>query len=1012
MYALKCRLVSGNAGLMRIRLLEKTDPASSNTWPVPTNNLDAASAKPGEWVTLTGTRKLPAGMGYMGLQIHCSNAAGTVFEVAEVVMRQMATGELIVDGAITTNSLAAGAVTANKIAANTITAAQIATGSLTAATLAANAVTATAIAAGAITAEKLAALAVTAGKIASNAVTSDTIAANAITAAKIAVGAVTADQIAVKAITAAKLAITDTTAVNIDPMFEDASFWGTDQFPVKQIADGAVGPNVWYGNTASNNLLNNANKFVIDASKTYLFEVWYRALAETDGRAFAMARFFDAAGAVITASGTGWPGTNATQGNHYWPSSSTVTTTEWTRYTVTVGPNGAAKFPAGAVACALGTYMNYMASAPVEVQCNLLRVTEMSRGELVVDGAITAAKIAAGAITAGKSAAGVITSSELAAGAVTAGKIAAWTITATELAAGSVTAAAIAANSVTAVAIAAGAITATKIAAGTITATELAAGAVTAAKIATGTITATQIAAGAITSDKLAANSVIADTIAANAITTAKLAAGAVTAAQIAAGAITADKIVLADLTNRLLGGGFDSHADLNCFSTSAASYFSVDTATTAGSGGALKANAAASSFSLDARKFEVSPGERYRVTFNSRATSNYNGTSGNGKLRFGDQSGALLGAVVWPAATSFTRTLSEFVVPAGVTQLSVRLVFDHTAGTIWIDDLAMRLMGAAELIVDGTITAGKLAANSIAVGTAAIAAGAIVNAMIGNLAADKITTGTLAAARIAAGSIDATKLAANSVTATQIAASAVTADKLQAGAVVAGKIAAGAVTADKISVSSLAAIAANLGTVTAGRIQNAANTAYWNLNATGSTRALQLGSDLYYSDSGGLVVNKANVIGTLQVAGGAISANVGAYASSTLNLGDNDTPANGEIISAAIACSGSAVNVHVAFHCRPYGDIDGFKNRSHDWASQLIRVVNGVETVIFSGWLGYANVRNTNTYGWGLGSVAFNRRDTPGAGDVTYKLRVYNTSGQNGLTVYHRSMILSELKR
>lgn len=152
--------------------------------------------------------------------------------------------------------------------------------------------------------------------------------------------------------------------------------------------------------------------------------------------------------------------------------------------------------------------------------------------------------------------------------------------------------------------------------------------------------------------------------------------------------------------------------------------------------------------------------------------------------------------------------------------------------------------------------------------------------------------------------------------------------------------------------------------------------------------------------------------MGTAKIAGNAVTFSVGAYATGTLNLGDNNTPADAEIMSASTTCSGAPVNVHVAFHCRPYGDIDGYKHRSHEWSAQLIRVKDGVETVVFTGWLGYARVLNTNTYGWGLGSVAFNRRDSPGAGPVTYNLRVYNTSGQNGLSVYHRSMILSELKK
>ena len=63
-----------------------------------------------------------------------------------------------------------------------------------------------------------------------------------------------------------------------------------------------------------------------------------------------------------------------------------------------------------------------------------------SRGELIVDGAITAAKIAAGAITAASIAAGAITASAIAAGAIGASQIAAGAVTAAKIAAGSITA--------------------------------------------------------------------------------------------------------------------------------------------------------------------------------------------------------------------------------------------------------------------------------------------------------------------------------------------------------------------------------------------------------------------------------------------------------------------------------------------------------------------------------------------------------------------------------------------
>src|SRR5690606_20871218 len=134
----------------------------------------------------------------------------------------------------------------------------------------------------------------------------------------------------------------------------------------------------------------------------------------------------------------------------------------------------------------------------------------MAQGELIVDGAVTAQKVAASAITAAH----------------------------------------LAANSVTAAKVAAGAIAAEHLSAGAITVGKLQDGAVTGDKIAATTITGDKIVTGAITADKVASNAVTADKIAANSITAAKISAGAVGAEQIAANAITAKHLVVADRSN------------------------------------------------------------------------------------------------------------------------------------------------------------------------------------------------------------------------------------------------------------------------------------------------------------------------------------------------------------------------------------------------------------------------------------------------------------------------------
>ncbi|WP_202980808.1 hypothetical protein, partial [Comamonas testosteroni] len=506
--------------------------------------------------------------------------------------------------------------------------------------------------------------------------------------------------------------------------------------------------------------------------------------------------------------------------------------------------------------------------------------------------AITAAQIAAGAITATELGANSVTTAKIAANAVTATQIAAGTITAAEIASGAITTAKIAANAITAAQIAASTITAAELGAGSVTTAKVAAGAITATEIATNAITAVKIAASAVTTDKIATNAVTANEIAANAITTAKIAAGAVNAAQIAAGAITATKMTLTDTSNIFPDPDladpdfYTGDGPYTIPATSGAGYGVRYLNLTGTASSSTNTEVVSGWFQMEtAREFSVALVANVSVANAGIACSAYLelGSVSTAGVVTTTRRLAIREDYAGASAAALTVTLG----PTTTAEKRARLVFVRKVTTpatasARFSAVVIRRAVSAELIVDGAIIAAKLSANAIAVGTAAIQDGAIVNAMIGNLAADKITAGTLAAARIAAGSIDATKLAANSVTATQLAAGAVTAGKIAAnavtaaeiaaGAITAAKLSAGAVTADKISVATLSAVAANMGTLTAGRIQNAANTTFIDLNATGSTPAIKFGNDLSYSESGGLVINRLSVIGTNQLAPNSVS--------------------------------------------------------------------------------------------------------------------------------------------
>ena len=119
------------------------------------------------------------------------------------------------DGIITSNKIATGAIIAGKISAGAIGATEIAANAITADKLGANSVTAGAMAAGTITASQIAAGAITSNVIAANAIIAGKIAAGSISATEIAAEAIGANQIAANSIITAKIAANAITAVQI-----------------------------------------------------------------------------------------------------------------------------------------------------------------------------------------------------------------------------------------------------------------------------------------------------------------------------------------------------------------------------------------------------------------------------------------------------------------------------------------------------------------------------------------------------------------------------------------------------------------------------------------------------------------------------------------------------------------------------------------------------------------------------------------------------------------------------
>lgn len=166
------------------------------------------------------------------------------------------------------------------------------------------------------------------------------------------------------------------------------------------------------------------------------------------------------------------------------------------------------------VANAIGAYFAVNQNA-----INLFSDKINVKANMIVDGAITSAKIASKSINTAHLNGKIITADVIATGAITADAIKA----------GAVTTSAMSANSINGDRITAGTLDAAKIKAGSITASQIASGTITSSQIKAGTIISSNIAAGAITTNHLAAGSITADKIKAGGITADMLSGGTLT---------------------------------------------------------------------------------------------------------------------------------------------------------------------------------------------------------------------------------------------------------------------------------------------------------------------------------------------------------------------------------------------------------------------------------------------------------------------------------------------------
>ncbi|MCJ8138612.1 phage tail protein [Falsirhodobacter halotolerans] len=641
-----------------------------------------------------------------------------------------------------------GQITGTQITDRAISTGKMAAGSVSTAILAAGSVVADTLAAFAVTAGKLAAASVTALALAANSVTAGAIAANAIEAGHIQAGAISTDALAANAVTASKLVITDFTNLVTNGIFAGGSSdgWnlasGVSVLPSPSNVPSEFALRI---DTMDGGLNTWTKRIPVAPGDEVFGSLRARASGSSD-------RLMTVRMRLVFEDGSG----NQLAANHLF-TQTTQSTTPVVFSGSVVAPPGAAAFyvTVQRISDDQQRYYGYLDSVTVRWK---------TQGELIVDGAITAAKLMANAVTAAAIAAGTITSAEIASGAITTAKLDALAVTTAKIAASAVTASQIAAN----------AITAREIQSASISTTLLAAGAVVADKIATDAVTTRALAANSVSANALAANSVTASAIAANAITAAKIAAGAVGAEQIAAKAIATSKLAVSNLEN--LFDGADAMATSPFLPTSGANGGRGDWSSASGQTGyrgqsALMIAGAWSGVAYEMPSFPVTPGAEYFIRFYGVRDASWNGQSANSKLRIGDQNGSFLASISYAAgdlphftSSNWAERSAVFRVPDGVNALNITLGNDATAGTAYLAGFEMRLRNSGELIVDGAITAAKI--------------------MAGSITANAIAASAILASHLAAGSVTANALAANSVTARAIAAKSITADAMAARSV------------------------------------------------------------------------------------------------------------------------------------------------------------------------------------------------------------------------------------
>jgi hypothetical protein len=560
-----------------------------------------------------------------------------------------------------------------------------------------NAVVADKISASAVTAGKIAANAVTAGTIAANAVTSDTIAANAITAGKIAVGAVNADQIVANAISSSKIAAGSIVADKL------AVGKGSNWIPNSNAGAGITNW-AFYASTTGWTLSERVDTF---APIGGCFQMLQSGARQNGSYADLSPMKPENITDVMT-----WP---VAQGS--WVEASVYVFGHRSDYArLHIQFNNAAGAVLGYAYADKPTHQNF---DPGSQLSNYERIWVKGQAPTGTTHVNVFLRCLGHSATYGVDSYTWISKFYLGEATVNQTEPSPWVEGGTTLISGG--------NVVT----------------NAITAEKIAAGAIIAGKIAAGAVTATTIAADSITGDKIYAATISGD----------KMAANTIGAREIAAQVITAKHLVLTDFNNLVPDNqmttmdawsntaGWDIWGDHGLFqSYNAVRFFGGPF----GSGGYT---------STKGKSFPVKANTPYRFTGQVYSNDNYGAII---RVLWINASGGIAGTAD-PLTTGNRGAggsgliTANLISPASAVSCIIELFVnrDATGGVVYFGGVGMFERNGGELIVDGAITTGLLAANSVT--------------------SDKIVSNSITAVKIAANAVTADKINVSSLNALDI---------------------------------------------------------------------------------------------------------------------------------------------------------------------------------------------------------------------------------------------------